>query len=436
MQLTLEQVSEMAPDASAAAAGKKLAPLKNWESLGRSAEAIWGLCLGSAKYQVKVDLSNLGYHCSCPSRKFPCKHVLGLLMLSASSPEALGEGAPPAWTADWLERRRQRAEKKAERSETEAARPVDEKARQRRVDQRGARISDGLQRFDLWLKDLVRNGLAAAETRPASFWQEQAKRLVDAQAPGLASRVARLAAIPRASRDWHARLLAEMGRLKLLMHAWERIDQLSPELQADVRQLLGWTAPQAELERDGEPVFDRWVVLGQWVDDEDRIRAQRSWLIGRNTRRTALVLQFAAPGQAFAEAIVPGAEQEATLLFYPGAEKQRARFHDRRGAVESVTARPPGHASLEEMLSAAAAALARQPWLSSFGVVLHDVSLVPHEETWLVRDHVGQALPLAGRDHWKTLAISGGGLIDLAGEWDGYGLRPLGLFLDGAYRVA
>lgn len=436
MQLTLEQVSEMAPDPGAAAAGKKLASLKHWEALGRNADALWGVCLGSAKYQVKVELSNLGYHCSCPSRKFPCKHVLGLLMLSATSPQALAEGAPPDWLTDWLDRRKQRAEKKAERRDADAAAPVDEKARQRRADERGARVTDGLQRFDLWLKDIARNGLAAVETKPAAFWEEQAKRLVDAQAPGLASRVARLAAVPRASRDWPSRLLAELGRLKLLMHAWQRLDQLTPELQADVKQMLGWTWPQAELERDGERIDDRWIVLGQWLDDEDRIRAQRSWLIGRNTRQTALVLQFAAPGQGFAESILPGVEQDATLLFYPGAEKQRARFHERRGAVEAVAVRPPGCSTIEELLAQAAASLARQPWLSSFGAILHDITLVPREEAWLLRDGAGQAVPLAGRDHWKTLAISAGRAVDIAGEWDGHALRPLGVFIDGSYRVA
>ncbi len=436
VQLTLEQVSEMAPDPGAAAAGKKLTPLKNWESLGRNADALWGVCLGSAKYQVKVDLSNLGYHCSCPSRKFPCKHVLGLLMLAASSPDAVAESAPSEWLCDWLERRQQRAEKKAERAEATSAKPVDEKAQQRRVEQREARVAEGLQRFDIWMKDLVRNGLTVAETQPASFWEEQAKRLVDAQAPGLASRVSRLAAIPRSSRDWPARLLAELGRLKLLMHAWQRINHLTPQLQADVRQLLGWTASQADLELQGERVEDRWVIAGQWLDDEDRIRVQRSWLVGRSTCRTALVLQFAAPGQGFPESIVPGSEQEATVIFYPGAERQRARLLERRGAVESARHRPPGHATIEELLHAVALSLARQPWLSAFGAMLHDVTLLPPDDGWLVRDAAGQALPLTGRDHWKFLAVSGGRPFDLAGEWNGQALRPLGAFFDGSYRVA
>ena len=32
-----------------------------------------------------ADLRDLGSKCTCPSRKFPCKHVLGLLWLNAEA---------------------------------------------------------------------------------------------------------------------------------------------------------------------------------------------------------------------------------------------------------------------------------------------------------------------------------------------------------------
>lgn len=436
MPLSLEQVAEMAPDSASAAAGKKLMALKNWEDLGHSAEALWGLCRGSALYQAKVDLANLGYHCSCPSRKFPCKHVLGLLMLFAASPDAVAGADSPDWVHEWLQRRRTREEKKAERQETEAKKPADEKAQKRRADQREAKVADGLARLDLWMKDLVRNGLALCETRPPSFWEEQAKRLVDAQAPGLASRVARLALIPRSSRDWPARLLAELGRIKLLLHAWERIESLDAPLKHEVRQSLGWTVNQADLERDGEQLDDSWVVVGQWTDDEERVRTQRSWVVGRQTRRMALVLQFSAGGQPFGESIVPGGEQQATLVFYPGAARQRARFLKREGAVQAMAERPPGAATIDAFLADVAAQVARQPWLTAFGAVLHDVRLAPQNDGWLAVDLDGRGLPLAGREHWKMLAISGGRPFDLTGEWDGHALRPLGMHADNQFRVA
>jgi hypothetical protein len=38
-------------------------------------------------------------------------------------------------------------------------------------------------------------------------------------------------------------------------------------------------------------------------------------------------------------------------------------------------------------------------------------------------------------DHWLLLALSGGHPVDVAGEWDGAAILPLGVVADGAYCV-
>src|SRR5215218_7974058 len=103
--MTSEDVAALAPDAKVAAAGRKLGAPKSWESPGRSDAALWGECRGSAVYQVRVDLSDLAVKCSCPSRKQPCKHVIGLLFLSLEATPS--ETSLPVWVTDWLARRRQ-----------------------------------------------------------------------------------------------------------------------------------------------------------------------------------------------------------------------------------------------------------------------------------------------------------------------------------------
>jgi hypothetical protein len=445
MNLTLNQVAAMAPDSSSAAAGKKLMGLRHWAELGQSPEALWGQCQGSALYQVKVDCSNLGYQCSCPSRKFPCKHVLGLLMLYAESPGAVAASSPPEWVATWLGKRQATAEKKAAKLESAAAgkspdeqaaeeKPTDEKAQARRAAQRDTRVRAGLEHLDLWTRDLVRNGLAGLETRTAAVWEEMAKRLVDANAPGLASRVRRLGEIPGSSRDWPRRLLAELGRLKLVTHAYGRLEKLDPALQSDIRQTIGWTVGQEELQSQSERVRDDWLIYGQWIDDEDRVRAEHSWMVGRQTGRTALVLQFAPGAAPFAEQIVAGTVQSGTLAFFPGAAQQRAKFLERSGGGEGLAGRLPGSPTIEHYLASVAEAMARQPLLPVFGCVLRDVTLVPGD-AWHVRDGEGRGLPLAGKPPWKLLAVSGGGAIDLAGQWAGRRLRPLGMVYEGQYRA-
>src|SRR5688572_33367878 len=69
---------------------------------------VWGECAGSGAnpYRMMADLRDLGNKCTCPSRKFPCKHVLGLLWLNAEAVVPFPPADTPEWVSDWLGRRR------------------------------------------------------------------------------------------------------------------------------------------------------------------------------------------------------------------------------------------------------------------------------------------------------------------------------------------
>jgi uncharacterized Zn finger protein len=95
---TTEQVLSLAPDASSAKAGRDLAAARKWLTLGQEGQAVWGECQGSGKspYQTQIDLSEPAFRCTCPSRKFPCKHGLGLLLLRVDQPAAFPQQTAPA----------------------------------------------------------------------------------------------------------------------------------------------------------------------------------------------------------------------------------------------------------------------------------------------------------------------------------------------------
>jgi hypothetical protein len=101
MNWTTAQILALAPDAASAKAGQGLATARKWLTLGADGQAAWGLCQGSGKdpYQAQIDLTEPAFRCSCPSRKFPCKHGLGLFLLLASSAAAFKEKEPPDWPA-------------------------------------------------------------------------------------------------------------------------------------------------------------------------------------------------------------------------------------------------------------------------------------------------------------------------------------------------
>jgi hypothetical protein len=442
LTITSEQALALAPDASAAQAGRKLATPKQWSNLGYNTQGLWGECRGSALYQVRVDLASLSVKCSCPSRKFPCKHGIGLLLLASAAPDALAEGDPPEWMASWLAKRATAAEasrtqEQASTAPTQRVKSPDTAAVAKRAEKRERLVSDGLDTLDLWLNDLMRNGLGHVEAQPASFWYGQATRLVDAQAPGLAGRLRTMAGIVSAGSQWPQRLLDALGQLALLSQAYRAQDTLDPALRADVRQLLGWNLSAADVEAWDDHVNDRWLTLGQWIADDDRMRTQRTWLLGEHSGRLALILQFSVGGRRFDETFLPGARFEAVLHFWPSAYRLRARIGSRAddaAAMASALDRAQGHDSIEAFLAAFAGALGCQPWLDRLGCALRGVTPIPMPEgAWLVSDGAGVALPLAGDDHWRLLALSGGKPIDLLGEWDGERLLPLGVFADGAY---
>lgn len=433
MDLTAEQVLALAPDAAAAAAGKKLGDQKHWKNRGRNAAALWGECQGSALYQTKVDLTEFAYGCSCPSRKLPCKHVLGLLLLTVHSPATGTEDAPPEWITSWLEKR-SATQRRKEEKQSQPAKPVDTAAQAKRSEKRTSNVADGIEQLDLWLNDLIRQGLAGLELKSPSFWEEQARRLIDAQAKGLANRVRRLAEIPGSSSDWPRQLLTELGRLALLTQAFRRLEALDAPLQHEVRQLIGWTVSQDELTAHGDTLTDRWLVLSQSLEEEDRIQVQRSWLCGETTGQSALILQFAFGGTGFTDSIIPGTVLEAELLFYPGASRQRAHIRNRQGDVTRIQ-QPPSGWTVEQLLQHSAETLARHPWLERQVCILKDVHLIPQANPWRAQDAAGAGLPLKGDAHWKWLALTGGQPATLAAIWDGVSLSPCGVFIDGTYHL-
>ncbi|MDG4865084.1 SWIM zinc finger family protein, partial [Streptomyces sp. T-3] len=145
---TTDQVLALAPDAASRKAGSKLGAAGPWSEAGSSSEgAVWGLCKGSGSkpYQTVVDTTGPAYKCSCPSRKFPCKHALGLLLLWAGEDDTVGavpDTTAPEWAEQWLAGRR---EKTAEREQAsrESSGAGDPEAARRRSERRAERVTAG-----------------------------------------------------------------------------------------------------------------------------------------------------------------------------------------------------------------------------------------------------------------------------------------------------
>ena len=468
--ITIEQVLSLAPDGSAAQAGRGLATLRKWQALGTDEHALWGLCQGSGQnpYQVRVSLADCGSQCSCPSRKFPCKHVLGALLLYAAGEAQAAD--PPAFVVDWLAKRSASAGKKGERAQAKAAEPADQAAAAReaakRERQREARMHDGLAELKGFIEDLVAGGFAHAEIREPKFWDARARRLVDAQLPGLAREVRELAGValgahssqgahfPRAAHsslgthsspgahsfqcvqssrgtrasqgayDWSARLLEKLSLLYLAACAYERTDALAPAQRADLRRLFGVAQRQDEL-GGGDVVDDVWVVLGEQREELDNLHMLRTWLYAQNSRRFALLLTFAPLAQPLASGLLPQQAVELKLAFYEASVPLRAVVIERGAIAESVQL--PG-ATVSEALGLIAVARARDPWLHPLPMLFEAVLRDDASGDWWLVDAQGDALafrPPNDASAWTWLATSGGRACVWFGEWHGASVLPI-----------
>ena len=62
-------------------------------------------------------------------------------------------------------------------------------------------------------------------------------------------------------------------------------------LPARAQHPTGWTQSQEEV-LDQLGIRDKWLVLAQYVEEEDRLRVQRTWLWGRETDRDRALRTF------------------------------------------------------------------------------------------------------------------------------------------------
>lgn len=429
---TPQQALALAPDSASASAGQSLSSRSKWQEIGRSDRAIWGLCKGSGKspYQTRIDLGEPAFKCSCPSRKFPCKHGLGLILLFANQSANFPQDIEPGWVSEWLDGRQERTAKKAERAEQQVAEPVDPAAQAKRTDQRSKKVEDGIRHCRLWLDDLARRGLAAARTDDRTQWETTAARMVDAQAAGLATMVRAVPDLIASGPGWERRTTDWLGRLHLLLTAGERLSELPPELTETVRATLGWSVPTKQV-LDQESTKDRWLVLGQAFDESSRVRARRTWLFGRDTRRRALLLDFAPGTRPFEMTVMPGTEFDAELCFYPGSLALRAVIKDRCDAHPmEVPATHAADATVPEALAGYAGALAADPWLRQWPIDLADARPVRAGDRWLIADSAGTPLPLdphfsGSPRFWDWLSITGAEPADVVLEWNGEFATPI-----------
>ena len=185
-------------------------------------------------------------------------------------------------------------------------------------------------------------------------------------------------------------------------------------------------------------VADRWAVIGQVTEDEDRLRVRRTWLLGRKTARRALVLDFAAGTQPLDTSLVAGVEFDGEVVYYPSRAPMRALIKTRGGAAPITSPlAEAADATIEAGLGRYTEALAQVPWTFRWPIVLSSARVAAEGGKWYLVDSTSRGLPIRptfakSLQQWRLVSAAGGGLITAVGEWDGEFILPVSALGGGA----
>ncbi|MEM7281343.1 MAG: SWIM zinc finger family protein [Pseudomonadota bacterium] len=444
--ITLEKIEAIAPDQASLNAAKKLLSATKWPLSAINAEKtfIWGECQGSGStpYRTCVEVADLGYKCSCPSRKFPCKHAIALMWRYHNDASGFGLGEIPDWVETWAGRRRKSATtnttetKKPSGSITaalkEKEKPKDpkaiaraEKAKEKNRQKREAAISDGIEDFHQWLIDVYDNGLLSFLQDCTKRCQNAAKRLVDAKAPGLASQLealpGELYSIPEATRSRY--VYQYLSNLYLQSCAYQRQDQLPGDLRQDVRRLAGWTISRDELLslKAKETLDGPWKVVA-CLDhvQSDGLQRMETWLWRVvSPHRFAVLIDYSPVSMGrVSQPFSPGEVLTGKAHFFPSATPMRAILTDHKPTDKqaSVTGGTSLHIALEERLSYCV----KNPFLRSWPLTVSEPSVKIDNtgSAWVTEGNT--SLPLNAPQIDSLIALSTAKISHATVSWDGW----------------
>lgn len=452
--LTRDKVEALAPDKSSLDAAQKLVNPTGWPLLAIDDQKtlVWGECQGSGAtpYRVNVSLGDVGYKCSCPSRKFPCKHVLAILLINIGQPARFTQSEPPDWVRDWLARRRKPTSAAPRPSAetgpapeaatlTEAARPTEatpptdpaklEAQRKRQREAREAKIADGLDELDQWLKDQLKAGLGDFAQASADRCRTAARRLADAQAPGLASFIDQIPGDlmklrPEQRADF---IIEQLGLAHLMARAYRKQADLPDALRQDIRRAIGWSLKRDEVLADASAPRStgRWVVVGtRSILQADTLRRIETWLMrtdGEGAGRFASLIDFvpASMGNT-GSTFYAGEEIDAQVVYYPSAMPLRAVLAEHKPAGTKAAPLKQKR-SLTNALDHWDDVLATQPFLHEWPLGVTNVRIVPARDGLAIGDPRGGAiLPLTEAQEEAVSPLLGLTDLEAIGLWNGH----------------
>ena len=445
MHFTPAQIETIAPNPKAFKAGGKLSAPAKWNEFGHSQRAMWGVIKGSGKkpYFTEIDLQDIAYKCSCPSRQFPCKHSVALMLLFAELNDK-EQSEEPDWVIEWLDKRRKKGEPKEAKIRTPEEEEKSKKAKEKRQQNRVKKVDDGVEELTLWLSDLMRAGLLELPNKSPKYYNTIAARMVDAQAPGLAGLIKSLGQVNFSSKDeWYDEATNIIGKINLLIQSWKNINNLPEDWQISIKNLIGWNQSQKELlsDKQATTIKDHWIVLGQEKEDlADNIAILRTWLWGIKSAKSALIINFGTQFAPLQNTMIVGSIINAELAFFPGHTHQRGIVKNSIELLNDLSEQPAFHNNFTSLIDEMHKKELDNPWLDNEVFLVENIRLIKQGKSWFLLDADDHLMPTIDEfnndlSNMKWILQTGNKPVNISVVIKEKKALPLGFFSKNNYQV-
>ena len=347
IDITETWVDSVAPNSAAIKNGVGLVKKGRFLQLNHSEDKVvlFGTCAGSGSshYQPSADFAvqeKPVMRCTCPSRQFPCKHVLGLLYAYAG-----GAVFTPAAVPEDLAAKREKAEKREDRKIKESTNGTPSKPKKVNKSALKKKIAaqlEGLDVMETLIHSLIRSGLGTMDKKGLKQIQDHVKQMGSYYLSGAQSELRRLYLLLSASEDqetaytYAARQLAVMNALikKGRAHLSAKLEdsELALDHESTIEEWLGHAWQLTELHSFGlvsEQVELIQLSFLSYADDARQEYVDTGYWIQKDSgeiHRTIQYRPFKAAKQMREDDSFFEAAQVPVLYRYPGDMNRRVRF--------------------------------------------------------------------------------------------------------------
>ena len=312
--------------------------------------------------------------------------------------------------------------------------PVDEVAQAKRQQARQLKVSDGIEELGTWVKDIIRNGIMNMPEKGPAFFENIARRMVDAQAPGLAGMIRALGEINLYTEGWPTQFMDQLLRIYLVIEGYKNSSSLNKLLQQDIRTSIGFTQNQEDL-KEQTGITDTWLVLGKQISEADAVTTERTWVYGTDSHQYALLLQFIVRGQGIQHNLTPGMFVQAELVFFPSVSPLRAII--KRQISTSAVSQFKKFENWQQVVETETDLNSQLPFRSERPFIIQQLRPVQYNNQWWLQDADNKLMQLKNeyKSLWKLLSLSGGKPSDMAviGKEDRY--EPVGVWQQEEYKI-